>query len=168
MSKRQAGEDFYFIQKVAMQGHYYECNSTRVYPSPRPSDRVPFGTGPDIARQLKSGLQPYMTYHPEPFTHLKDFYSRISDFYSTMDLEAHLQTLHPVLQTFLREQNIVKDLLEIKTNVGSLPAFRKRFFQKFNMFRILRYLHFAEKHGFPRMEISKASGILFPGNEGVV
>ncbi|MCA1747279.1 MAG: hypothetical protein LC655_06250, partial [Bacteroidales bacterium] len=52
MSRRKAGEDFYFIQKVAMQGGFTECRSTRVYPSPRPSDRVPFGTGPDISRQI--------------------------------------------------------------------------------------------------------------------
>lgn len=168
MSKRQAGEDFYFIQKVAMQGHYYECNSTTVYPSPRPSDRVPFGTGPDIARQLKSGMQPYLTYHPEPFMHLRDFYNHIPDFFDEPDPTEIIKYFHPLLKTYLQESNFTKTLQEIKTNVASLPAFRKRFFQKFNMFSILRYLHFAEQNGFPRMETALASDILFPGKEGVV
>ncbi|MCA1746194.1 MAG: hypothetical protein LC655_00745, partial [Bacteroidales bacterium] len=57
MSRRKAGEDFYFIQKIAMHGRYGECRTTLVYPSPRPSDRVPFGTGPDISRQIDGGVK---------------------------------------------------------------------------------------------------------------
>ena len=40
MNRRQGGEDFYFIQKVAQRGNFSECNATRVVASPRPSDRV--------------------------------------------------------------------------------------------------------------------------------
>ena len=57
MNRRQGGEDFYFIQKVAQRGSWSECNETCVYPSPRPSDRVPFGTGPAVARLIdRSGI----------------------------------------------------------------------------------------------------------------
>ncbi|MBN2861879.1 MAG: hypothetical protein JXN62_01880, partial [Bacteroidales bacterium] len=35
MNRRQAGEDFYFIQKLLPQGGYFTLNSTAVYPSPR-------------------------------------------------------------------------------------------------------------------------------------
>jgi hypothetical protein len=64
MSRRQAGEDFYFIQKLAGQGGFTECRSTSVYPSPRPSDRVPFGTGPDISRQIVGGQLDASAKHP--------------------------------------------------------------------------------------------------------
>ncbi|MCU0455931.1 MAG: hypothetical protein MUE74_06480, partial [Bacteroidales bacterium] len=37
MNRRQAGEDFYLIQKLISQGSYFELNSTTVHPSPRAS-----------------------------------------------------------------------------------------------------------------------------------
>src|SRR5213594_3575687 len=44
MNKRQAGEDFYFLQKIIPLGHFTDLTETKVIPSSRPSDRVPFGT----------------------------------------------------------------------------------------------------------------------------
>src|ERR1041385_133403 len=41
MNKRQAGEDFYFLQKMFALGGFTELNGTTVFPSPRESDRVP-------------------------------------------------------------------------------------------------------------------------------
>ena len=45
MNRRKAGEDFYFLQKIIQLGDFTELNATTVYPSPRRSTRVPFGTG---------------------------------------------------------------------------------------------------------------------------
>ena len=42
MNRRQAGEDFYFIQKLVPSGGYFSLNSTTVYPSPRASDQGSF------------------------------------------------------------------------------------------------------------------------------
>jgi len=42
MNRKQAGEDFYFIQKLMPLGGYFALNSTAIYPSPRESSRVPF------------------------------------------------------------------------------------------------------------------------------
>ena len=61
LNKKQAGEDFYFLQKIMPMGNYFELNSTTVHPSSRTSDRVPFGTGPIINQYLK---------HPDPFESL--------------------------------------------------------------------------------------------------
>ncbi len=47
MNRRMAGEDFYFIQKLLPAGGFFNLNQTTVYPSPRSSARVPFGTGAD-------------------------------------------------------------------------------------------------------------------------
>src|SRR3972149_3134037 len=40
MNRKKAGEDFYFLQKVFPLGQFYRLNTTRVIPSPRPSNRV--------------------------------------------------------------------------------------------------------------------------------
>ncbi len=45
---RKAGEDFYFLQQLRKLGPVIRWIDSRVYPAARPSDRVPFGTGPLI------------------------------------------------------------------------------------------------------------------------
>jgi len=57
MNKRKAGEDFYFIHKIIALGNFSELNSTVVYPSPRISDRVPFGTGKAIGDWIEQELE---------------------------------------------------------------------------------------------------------------
>jgi len=42
---RQAGEDFYFLQRLRKLGPVIRWIGSRVYPSARASDRAPFGTG---------------------------------------------------------------------------------------------------------------------------
>jgi hypothetical protein len=54
MNRRQAGEDFYFLHKFIQLDHFGEITSTKVIPSPRPSHRVPFGTGRAVGDLLKS------------------------------------------------------------------------------------------------------------------
>ncbi|HOO90382.1 MAG TPA: hypothetical protein PLA74_06125, partial [Syntrophales bacterium] len=44
MNKRRAGEDFYFLDKLAKIGRVGRITATTVHPSARPSGRVPFGT----------------------------------------------------------------------------------------------------------------------------
>lgn len=166
MSKRKAGEDFYFIQKVAMQGQYTECKSTTVFPSPRPSDRVPFGTGPEISKQLKNPGLPYLTFAPELFEHLRLFYSVAKELFSETDVTAFLKILSPHLRSFLEENNFREELKEIRGNVASSGAFYQRFLRKYNMFWILKYLHYAEERGVEKVEVGAVRGsrFLVPGS----
>lgn len=160
MSKRKAGEDFYFIQKVAGQGNFSECNTTTVYPSPRPSDRVPFGTGPEVSKQLKNPNLPYLTFAPELFQHLRVFYSSAPSLFKEIDSTSFLKKLHPFLRDFLLKNKFEEQLSEIRGNVASEKAFYQRFLRKYNMFWILKYLHFAEAQGVEKVEVGKAVRIL--------
>ena len=54
MNRRKAGEDFYFLNKFTALGTFGEINTTRVIPSPRPSERVPFGTGRAVGQLLQN------------------------------------------------------------------------------------------------------------------
>ena len=55
MNKRQ-GEDFrIFLHKIIPLGQFGEINNTRVIASPRPSARVPFGTGKAVREFLDNG-----------------------------------------------------------------------------------------------------------------
>jgi len=49
MPLRRAAEDFYFLQQLRKVGPIIRWIDARVYPAARPSDRVPFGTGPTLA-----------------------------------------------------------------------------------------------------------------------
>ena len=73
MPKKQGGEDFYFLQKVFPLGKCTEIIETKVIPSPRPSNRVPFGTGPSVQKSLDSGQQ-YQTYNLQAFIELKQLF----------------------------------------------------------------------------------------------
>jgi hypothetical protein len=158
MNRRQGGEDFYFIQKIAQRGYYTECNTTRVVPSPRPSDRVPFGTGPVVSRLLKEGGK-LNTYDPHLFPLLRDFFNGLEGVYSEdrKKKDTWMRSLNPLLIKFLQSQEFESDLPEILTNSASYPAFRKRFWRWFNMFRIMKFLHFAREHGYPDIPVGKAA-----------
>jgi hypothetical protein len=156
MSKRKAGEEFYLNQKVAEQGQFTECNTTTVYPSPRPSDRVPFGTGPEVRKQLKNPGLPYLTFAPELFQHLRVFYSTAPSLFKEIGSTSFLESLHPFLRNYLLRNKFNEQLEEIRGNVASEQAFHQRFLRKFNMFWILKYLHFAEERGVHKVEVREA------------
>lgn len=54
MRVRSGGEDFYFLQAAAKVAPVWSVTKPLVHPAPRPSDRVPFGTGPAV-RSLMNG-----------------------------------------------------------------------------------------------------------------
>ncbi len=153
MNRRQAGEDFYFIQKVAQRGNFSQCDSTCVVPSPRPSDRVPFGTGLAVSR-LTTSEDALTTYDPHPFAMLKELFERIKQ------PESLTGPWPEPLQSFLDTQDFEKALLEIRSNSASASAFRKRFWRWFNMFRIMKFLHYARERGYPDIPVGKAAAEL--------
>ena len=170
MNRRQAGEDFYFIQKLAQRGNFSECNATCVRPSPRPSDRVPFGTGRAVSQFVK-GEDSLLTYHPEPFRMLGGLFSDINALYSVPNAHSVLNRLPGILQEFLETQDFEKALTEIRSNSSSPEAFRKRFWRWFNMFRIMKFLHFARERGFPDIPVGDAASellrVIDPDREGI-
>ena len=65
MNKRKAGEDFYFMEKLAKVVEINTIDSTTVYPSARSSWRVPFGTGQRVGRFLLHKQNEYLLYSPK-------------------------------------------------------------------------------------------------------
>ena len=143
MNRRMAGEDFYFIQKLAPAGGYFNLNQTTVFPSPRSSFRVPFGTGPVISRLTEKGDKTLMTYNFEAFKDIKTLFIMIDKiFYAeNNDPEFFFNDLPPGLKQFLGMKEWTEKIREIKENTSGIQSFRKRFFGWFNMFRIVKYLN---------------------------
>ncbi len=154
MNKRQAGEDFYFLQKLIATGRYVSPDTTRVYPSARFSVRTPFGTGQSV-RQIVENGGIYPVYHFEAFRQLKGFFSDIICCY-----KADGQVIHkyigrqPVgLKNFLEEIKGVELLQEVNANCASGKQFLKRFYDHFNAFRVLKYLNYVHEGVFQKTDV---------------
>jgi len=156
MNRRQGGEDFYFIQKIAQRGKFSDCLATRVIPSPRPSDRVPFGTGPVVARLITFD-ETLTTYDPRSFKILRLFFAEMETLYTQSLAAEQIVSLPDVLRKFLDSQKFEDALKEIRGNSASYPAFQKRFWRWFTMFRIMKFLHFARERGYPDVPVEKAA-----------
>ncbi|MBS2210491.1 glycosyltransferase family 2 protein [Carboxylicivirga mesophila] len=158
MPRKQAGEDFYFLQKVIPQGHFSEVNVTEVYPSARPSDRVPFGTGPSINEQLHSGME-YQTYNLQAFIDLKEFLDIKDDLYklSQDDIDEFTHRLRGRMRSYLVNSDFFTALKPINDNCASLDVFRKRFYEVFNAFRVVKYLNYTHTHFLEKMPVFDAA-----------
>jgi len=158
MNKRKAGEDFYFLQKVIPLGNYREINTTVVYPSPRPSDRVPFGTGAVIRKFTDGIISEVDTYHPESFFPLQELFSDPAGWcgLSSAGISGKYKNIPEIIREFIGPE-FKKKIAEINDNSSTPGTFTKRFYQWFNMFRILKFLNFAQRHYFPRVPVRLAA-----------
>ena len=155
MNRKQAGEDFYFIQKLVPAGGYFSLNTTTVYPSPRASFRVPFGTGASIEKLTKENSSTLLTYNFLAFNELRLFFAMTEDFYFSNPEELHgwFNLLPDGLRLFLDENEWIKKMEEIKNNTSGVLSFKKRFFGWFNMFKIVKYLNYVHLDYFEKKPV---------------
>jgi glycosyltransferase involved in cell wall biosynthesis len=144
MNRRRAGEDFYFIQKLVAVGGYFCLNSTTVYPSPRASSRVPFGTGASISKLTEGDLPGLLTFNLLAFEELRCFFAMTGQLYQSepYDLPAMYKLIPAGLKLVINEGEWKDKIAEIRNNTSGLTSFTKRFFGWFNLFRIIKYLNF--------------------------
>jgi hypothetical protein len=153
MNKKKAGEDFYFLQKIIPLGNFEDLNTTAVYPSPRISDRVPFGTGAAIKKMTESKSKEFLSYRFESFQFLKTFFSNVENYYKEMTV----YDIDSSLEKFLMMNDFESALSEIKANSSDLKSFKQRFFLWFNAFRTMKYLNFVHQDFFDRKPVAGES-----------
>ena len=158
MPRKQAGEDFYFLQKVIPQGAFKAISNTTVQPSSRPSDRVPFGTGPSINKLVESGDE-YLTYNLQAFIDLKAFFSIKEKLYKIdpVDIEDCLTDLSGRMRSYLLNSDFFDALKPINDNCNSLQVFNKRFYEVFNAFRVVKYLNYTHTHFIEKTPVFEAA-----------
>ncbi|MGQ1946250.1 glycosyltransferase [Geofilum sp. OHC36d9] len=159
MPRKQAGEDFYFLQKLIPLGVFGEINTTVVYPSPRPSDRVIFGTGAAISNHLKGADSATTTYHIKAFDDLKVFFDSYHELYevASAQYESWTYKLSGPVRSFLLNSGFFEDLDRLKAVCGQQSVFNKRFFELFNSFKVVKYLNYVEAHFYDRMPVFDAA-----------
>jgi glycosyltransferase involved in cell wall biosynthesis len=162
MNRKQAGEDFYFIQKLIPVGGYFSLNSTTVYPSPRESFRVPFGTGASMGKLSLADNPALFTYNLKAFNDLRLCFEMTDRLYSckTDELSDCYCFLPEGVKTFITEREWVEKLIEVKENTSGYPSFKKRFFSWFNMFKVVKYLNFVHQEYYEKQPVAEAAFVL--------
>jgi len=156
MNRRQAGEDFYFLNKLTKLGRITEINDAFVYPSARVSDRVPFGTGAAMTKWMNEDEDLTVTYNFAAFQDLKVLFDQVDSLFKNSDDAGFVASLPASVRDYLQTFEFSRKLDEINQNSSSLLSFRKRFFQFFDGFLILRFLNLAHQKYYPQQNLSEA------------
>lgn len=134
----QAGEDFYLLQKFAKTGTLVSrlsppFHDLAVHPQSRTSARVPFGTGPAIAKGIQGMDESYPFYTEEGFQAIKTTYDTFPALYHT-DIETPMSA-------FLRQQLATADLWEpLRQNFKTQDRFVHACAERVDGLRILQFL----------------------------
>jgi len=155
MPPRQGGEDFYFLQKAVKMHPVHEVNVPIVYPSPRISNRVPFGTGASVRHILEKGR--LEVYNPALFVMLKDFYR----LFPSMQHKDVSEQVPKAITDFTGVDKFDAILRECRKYSSTSNAFVKRMFDHFDAFFLVKFLNsFNQSAMYPPVDILEAGKML--------
>jgi hypothetical protein len=151
MNRRTAAEDFHFLNKLAKIGSIGVIATTTVFPSPRPSERVPFGTGRRVLRFMIGGADEYRLYDPRIFGILREWLAGMEanpDRGSEAILTA-ARKIHPDLKAYLDLSRFAIDWPVIRRNCADAEHLRRQFHVWFDGLKTLRLVHHLSRSAFP-------------------
>jgi glycosyltransferase involved in cell wall biosynthesis len=150
MNKQKAAEDFYFLEKLAKNVSVGEIKNAVVYPSPRGSWRVPFGTGQRVNRFLSQIQNEYLLYNFNSFLILKDWLQLfLLTNFTVEEYIAEAAKIHPSLSAFLKEQKFEKAWSEISRTTKTDEQLQRQKSIWFDGFKTLKLIHYLRDNGFP-------------------
>ena len=162
MNKRKAGEDFYFLHKLMPLGGFFEINHTAVYPSPRISDRVPFGTGKAMGDWHWNQAKIFNTYNPKTFGVLREFLLGIDHVFqkTEKEIDNFTDSLPEAIRNFLDKHDFQAKILEINHNTTTISTFRDRIFRWLNGLMVLKFVHYSRDYFFDNLPVEVAAAQL--------
>lgn len=163
MNKRQAGEDFYFLEKLAKVESINKIKSTKIYPSSRESMRVPFGTGQRITRFNSKMQNEFVLYNPNSFFVLRDWLNIFSarSILLAKDYLIKAKEINFHLYNFLIEQKFEEswNKILINSNTEIQIQNQKKFW--FDGFRTFKLIHYLRDNYFPNVNMFQALDEIF-------
>jgi hypothetical protein len=161
--RRQAGEDFYLLNKLAKVGSVMQLSAeTDCEPidiAARLSDRVPFGTGAAVGRimELENPAREFLLYHPDVFGLLRSWLgslpafwqSRSSDIAAILSLTNHSPMDLQALIGGLEESGVTEALQHAFRQSSDAKQFKRQMHTWFDAFRTLMLIHHLRDHHLP-------------------
>lgn len=155
MNRRAAAEDFHFLDKLRKLGRIDVVTETTVFPSSRPSGRVPFGTGRRILRSMKAERREVCLHDPEVFVLLGEWLSRM-EAEPDRDPEAirlAAGRIHPRLEEYLRMSDFDANWRVIRANSRDSGHLRRQFHVWFDGLKTLKLIHHLSRSAFPMLPL---------------
>jgi glycosyltransferase involved in cell wall biosynthesis len=151
MNRREAGEDFYFLNKLAKIGDINYIKKTCVYPSARASLRVPFGTGKRIQRFLTHECEEYVLPDPQIFEILAKWLHLMEQpfHYDEKDILINAELIHPLLASFLNNYSFEQVWTRIRRNVKNQDTLINQFHCWFDGFKTLKLINYLSREFYP-------------------
>ena len=147
MNRRKAGEDFYFINKLIKGEIFGEINDTKVMPSPRVSNRVPFGTGRAILEGLNTKKDLSLTYDFQSFEIIRSWINKIE----TKDFK--YGNFPEILKSYMGEEIWIKHHTTMLNNTNSHKSYLKLFYNIFDAFWMLKFIHYLRDNYYPNTRL---------------
>lgn len=138
--RRNGGEDFYLLDKLAKLGAIHELPGPELEITARVSDRVPFGTGPAVARILAAGEPEHQMLfrNPAAFAELRRWLALFPDLAGRELGDADLA---PETRAALDELGVTKALAHARTHAAEVTGFVRHLHTWFDGLRTLRLLN---------------------------
>jgi glycosyltransferase involved in cell wall biosynthesis len=152
MNKRSAGEDFYFLHRVMPTGNFIDITDSVIYPSARISNRVPFGTGKVMEKWSKRSTEEFLTYNLNSFLDLKILFEQLDEFYKG-DIEELTSKMPESIKAYFVHVSFRGAHQRLQKQSSSLDSFTNNWYQYFDGFRVLKYLHFARDNFYEDVSI---------------
>jgi len=156
--KRLAGEDFYFLNKMAQLKPVSFIKKTTVFPSPRISARTPFGTGKTIHHLMEEKKTEAMFYHPHIFESLRLWLALIAE-EITADAETIMtraEDIDPLLPPFLASHRFPEVWHKLKRNFPSQANLLRQFHVWFDGLKTFKLIRFLTAHRYHRLSMLDA------------
>jgi len=152
MNRRQAAEDFYFLQQLHRTTGVEKLRGTIVYPSPRPSHRVPFGTGRSISRYLQGEKGAIMFYHPECFAILEKWLKTVTGnaYKLASGLMAEAASVSPSLEEYLEISGFPTSWERLRRNHAGKDPLLTAFHGWFDALKTMKLIHHLSSTHLPR------------------
>ncbi len=161
MSTKNAGEDFYFLQKIAKVGKIRKISTAKVYPSSRVSDRVIFGTGPKIKEYIKFPEKRLDFYNIQSFEILRRWIETLDNPLSTPELMLKkAEEVSPELANFLVTNKFLEKTVPIYEDTRDKFYLSWRLHEWFDGLKTLRLIHWLRDRAYNNINILEASKFL--------
>jgi len=155
MNRREAGEDFYFLNKLAKVDSVHNIKNTTVYPSARVSGRVPFGTGAAVRKISAYGEMKHNLYDPRIFVILKAWldYMKNSFLCNEEQILMEANCIHEGLKNFLVERKFLSVWPKIRQNIKDPENYTRHFHGWFDGFETLKLINYMTREYYPKIDM---------------